>query len=242
MFFWHSIIIFAWNVLLSVFWYCTYSCLRNHIDVEERLNRVERQLALAQDPRMEYFSDLIPSSSGRHPAASYDINTYYHNTCLFCGVVGTELLPVTKAHIVTDNSRIDYSAFGTSNGYATPLDVKSVRNFLPLCGVKGRVGSCHDAFDTYTIGMLYNPLTSKYFLFCLDHNFAKYEELNGKELTVDSRHQPYRRLLAWRSRRCAVVNGFCLKSKEEVDSFITLCEFSAASKSEVDEESDEDFL
>jgi hypothetical protein len=197
---------------------------------------LERNNEIAMDKRLLYFSDLIPSSSGKHSHASRRIEELYGSTCSFCGATATPELPVTRAHIVSGNSKLEYSEFGVGAGYVDNLDHKSERNFLSLCGTKGRHGTCHDAFDTYSIALLYNPLTSSYFLYCFNRNFEKYNELHRKHVSLQ--HQPYRRLLAWRARRCAQINPMCLGSSTEVEEFVQMCTFSVESKSVRSDSSD----
>ena len=110
---------------------------------------------------------------------------------------------------------MDYKEFGPMNRYINEVDPKSAGNFLPLCGIKGVKGTCHNEFDKYSIALLYNTLKSRYFLYCFNTGFAKYEALHNKTVIVNMDCPPYRRLLAWRARRCAQVNAFFAQRRIE---------------------------
>jgi len=182
-------------------------------------------VAMGQDSRLSFFSVAMPASSGKHTTADKFISMNYDG-CLFCGATDP---PVTKAHLVAGNSAVDYSVFGLPT-YIDALDVKCVRNFIPLCGVLGKENSCHDQFDKYKIAMMYNPLESSYYLHCLDPTFAKYEELHMKRVMLRSGHIPYRRILAWRARKCLQEHGY-LVSKADTQLFIDRTNFSEESQS-----------
>ena len=80
----------------------------------------------------------MPKSSGRQSIASrFTDQRMYGNRCLFCD----ETSDITKAHIVAGKKRVDYSLF-CQPLYIDELDVKSPRNFIPLCGNGGKEGTC----------------------------------------------------------------------------------------------------
>jgi len=146
----------------------------------------------------------MPGSKGSHSTASRQIKQSYGGKCLFCG----SNAGVTLAHLVAGNSDVNYSVFGKPT-YIDDLDVRSVRNFIPLCGTHGMDGSCHNEFDNYLIGVVPIPLgegPNNCRLICMRPAFAKYEELNDKIIEVIEPH-PYRRLLAWRNRKCLLEHG-----------------------------------
>lgn len=185
----------------------------------------------------------MPGSTGRHSDASKVVDAYYGRVCLFCG----ETNNITKAHLVAGNSAVDYSSYGVRNGYRDELDIKSARNFIPLCGTKGIVGTCHDAFDRYLLTMIFDPLKKLYRVFCFDSSFAKYTVVNNKELIVPEKCRPYTRLLTWRTRKCMVEHGYRIAG--DLSTELTAINLSDASKkasesddsgddAEVDEEDD----
>jgi hypothetical protein len=149
---------------------------------------------------------LCPGSSGKHSVASKFCEATYKKTCVFCGVKDSATLPVTNAHIVTSGCS-SYAVFGPPQ-YKNALDVKSPRNFLPLCGTLGRYpGSCNDLFDKYLLTLLYNPFERNYKVWCL---VSGQQDLQGNllhEKVISLQHEPYRRLLAWRTRKCINVHG-----------------------------------
>lgn len=175
------------------------------LEVELNATRTElkTQISLAQDPRLSFFSSAMPGSNGRHSEASRQIKKIY-DKCLFCG----SKVELSLAHLVAGNSVVNYSVFGKPR-YLDDLDVKSPRNFILLCGTKGKNGTCHNEFDNYCIGMIPAPLggeANQWTLLCLRPDFAKYKELNNKTIVTQEPH-PYRRLLAWRNRKCITEHG-----------------------------------
>jgi hypothetical protein len=159
-------------------------------------------MAINSDERLSYFSPMV-RSAGKHSKASAQIreSAVFGGCCAFCGTTNN----ITIAHIVAGSNDIDYSAF--NKGYETPLDVKSARNFLPLCGTLGLQGTCHDEFDRYRITLLYNPFDEVYTIFCLDLNNSPKAGLHNQNIVVDPNFPPYRRLLAWRTRKCILEYG-----------------------------------
>jgi hypothetical protein len=101
-----------------------------------------------------FFSNAMPKSSGKHSDASNTIRTEYGGRCLFCGTIGA-----TLAHLLAGNSAVNYASFGCPK-YRDDLKIKSPRNFIPLCGSHGQIGTCRNEFDCYKMSLLFNPLTS----------------------------------------------------------------------------------
>ena len=157
---------------------------------------LKNEQQLRGDRRLHYFSHAVPGSSGKHSVANGLIDEYYDNQCLLCGATGA-----TKAHLVVGTSELTYEEFNPPH-YNTPLDVKSVRNFIPLCGILGQKGTCHDAFDKYTVTMLCD-VSHTYYWYCLDRNFTHYAAVHLKPVhRLHPDHRPYTRVLAWRTRKC----------------------------------------
>ncbi len=200
---------------------------QSNAELKKSNDALQRQVELGYDKRLSYFKSGMSASSGRHTEANNYMNSEYQMTCLFC----EEPEDVHSAHIVAATKDCDYKEFGKSHGYKDDLNLKSPRNFIPLCGTKGQVGTCHNEFDNYAITLIYNPLSKKYVVYCLNRNF-KEGVLHNKEIEISGEFPPYRRLLAWRSRHCAQVNQFLFadNNSSHVD-FLTACKFSEDSRS-----------
>jgi hypothetical protein len=197
-----------------------------------RLDKLESRVHLSVDDRLYYFSNAMPKSSGRHSDASRKIRAEYGENCLFCGTSGA-----TLAHLVAGNVAVNYSSFSRPK-YRDDLDVKSPRNFIPLCGTYGQNGTCHNEFDCYKMSLLFHPFTSEYRIFCLDAKFQKYNDLNDKVVAVSSTFPPYRRLLAWRARKCVNEHPYLLADRGEA--LLDYAKFSEISRSVAAEEKDSD--
>lgn len=122
---------------------------------------------------------------------------------------------------------LDYSPF--SKGYVAELDVKSPRNFIPLCGTLGSYGTCHDEFDKFRLTLLYRPFASTYTIYCLDMDESSKKSLHLKDIVVDPNFPPYRRLLAWRTRKSLLEYGSEMSDTGE--GLFELAKFSDHSKS-----------
>jgi hypothetical protein len=134
--------------------------------------------------------------------------------------------PATMAHIVAGNSAVDYSAFGPPT-YKDKLDVKSHRNFIPLCGTKGLAQSCHNEFDTFLLAFLYSPFEGAYKVISLNPQWRHFD-LNGSNISLS--HNPYRRLLSWRCRKSLLEHGHRV-SKDNVMDTVMLANLSEESRS-----------
>jgi hypothetical protein len=185
---------------------------------------MEERNSIAQDDRIYFFSKAMPKSSGKHSIASRILDAAYGPRCLFCD----ETNDVTKAHIVAGNKDVDYSVFSKPN-YIDNLDVKSPRNFIPLCGTDGKEGTCHNEFDKYLMTLLYNPLQGTFEVRCLRDSFPKYDLCHGRVVHIDLSNPPYRRLLAWRTRKCILEHQPMIRG--EVNEWLLLCNFSENSHS-----------
>lgn len=174
---------------------------------------------LRGDPRLYYFGAAAPSSSGKHSIADDLIDHYYGGRCLLCGSP-----KATRAHLVSGSHTTTYSEFNPPH-YHDPLDVKSIRNFIPLCGNKGSKGTCHDAFDTYRLTILFNPLENNYYCYCLDNKFCKYHVVHLKVVPFHDEHKPYGRLLAWRTRKCTTEHPYWV-SGEDADRLLCAVDMS----------------
>ena len=166
----------------------------------------------------------MAASSGKHSLASKVIDDCYGRTCLFCG----ETNKISKAHLVAGNHSVNYSPFGVSNGYRDNLDVKSPRNFIPLCGTLGEAGTCNDAFDKYLLTIIFDPMKNLYRVISFDSSFVKHAEVSNKELSVPEKCRPYTRLLTWRARKCLFEHGY--RIAEDISTVLTAVNLSDESK------------
>ena len=130
------------------------------------------------DERLSFFSKAMPGSVGNHSEAPRIIDSTYGRKCLFCD----ETKDITLAHIVAGNMDVKYSVFGKPT-YKNNLEIKSARNFLPLCGNAGKEGtcSCYNEFDKYLMTLLYQPFENVYRVYCLRRTFPKYNKKKNKK-------------------------------------------------------------
>jgi hypothetical protein len=188
------------------------------------LEKLEKQNLIAKDSRMFYFGPMKPPSSGKHSIADRNIREIYGGQCVLCASSEN----VTMAHIVSGSSRSDYGPFNPPK-YKSAVDVKSVRNFLPLCGTDGVSDSCHNQFDKYLVTLLYDPTNTSYTVFSLNKAWEKHSQVHLKSVQLPS--QPYRRLLAWRTRYCFMINASALDDGFDVPAFVDMIDFSEKSHS-----------
>lgn len=194
---------------------------------EEATKEVARLKSLVNtqmDDKFMFFTPAMPSSanSSKHRRVLAQMDQPYWKVCLFCGSDDN----ITRARLVADSKDMNYSAFGKPY-YKTDLDLKSIRNFIPLCGTLGQKGTCRDLFDKYLISMLYNPLSKKYRIICLDSTADQYR-LHGNE--VELKHEPYTRLLAWRTKFC-VYSSYLKVDPDDITYIWRMACFSEISRS-----------
>ena len=177
--------------------------------------------ALRGDKRLFFFGPAADSSHGNHSVADGIIDEWYGKKCVICGADGA-----TRAHIVSGRVTTDFESFGPPT-YSDALDVKSHRNFIPLCGTLGEKGSCHDAFDRFLITILYNEIAGKYVCYCIApvKEFTRRDQVHLKELNMHSDHQPYKRLLAWRTRKGFIEHSYWV-SGEDVGNLVGIVDLS----------------
>lgn len=198
-----------------------------------RVEELESRDTIRGDDRLAFFSRVV-RSTGKHSVASGLIrgSTVFGGRCAFCGTSNN----ITMAHIVPGANGVDYSPFCTI--YSSTMDVKSARNFLPLCGTEDIYGTCHDEFDKFRITLLYNPLRGVYTIFCLDLVNSPKANLHLTDINVDPAFPPYRRLLAWRTRKCLLEHGS--KMADKGNALFSMAKFSDGSRSVSHDEDDGD--
>lgn len=179
----------------------------------------QRALELLADKRFQLFDPEIETTASSTTSQKSQIRTIYLHKCLFCD--GTDNL--TVAHIISHNTNENYSAFGPPT-YDSPLDLYSPRNKLLLCGSKTVSGTCHNLFDYHNVALLYNSLDSKYYVVrVVPHLLDRitYNAEGSKELSflssLPKNQQPYKRLIAWRLRRCGFKNATVLGDRKLID-------------------------
>lgn len=155
-------------------------------------------------------------------------NDPYWGKCAVCGKKNRSnsrdlAVHVTRAHILINSNKKNhkdiYKQFGIAGGYTSEFDGFSPRNHVPLCGTEGTRGTCHDAFDTYKLALVYNPLTR---MVRVHWPGSAYHD---REFVPSA--MPYRRLLNFRSRYQAML-------RQDVD-LLNLCNLAeGAEPSEAD--------
>jgi len=154
------------------------------LQLKKAMEELKRAQAMTQDPRLRYFGVSVSGSNSRSSRSNSadkraaksekaarlrDMKAQVKDffgptpTCFFCGT--TEAVSI--AHIVS-TGKVAYDHFGPTYGYRTPLNVFSVRNFIPLCGTLGQRDSCHDAYNRHLVAILHNPFEQRYFLLCAE--------------------------------------------------------------------------
>ena len=193
-----------------------------------------RRLNIALDPRLSYWSPAMPGSEKSHSTVSIQLKQVYTG-CVICMLKGL-VVPAKSAHIVASNKSINYELFNYPN-YADDINPKCIRNYIPLCGTLGEANSCHNEFDQFLLTFIYNPMQQNFQIVCLRADWRHYD-LNGRSITF--LHQPYRRLLAWRSRHCFQIHGHLVPEEMwQSTTAINLSDGSYASIEEVEIEDDE---
>ena len=124
-------------------------------------------------------------------------------SCVVCG--STEL--VSTAYFVS-SALSDNSDFGVKNNCIDEIDVFSVRIFMPLCGSEGADGICHDAIDKHQIQLRFDTFKKSYGMRYLLDAEERFKTISRSEFNTPSGWNPYRRLLAWHSRKCGTECGF----------------------------------
>lgn len=197
-----------------------------HFHDEDAMARALRNVVV--DPRLRMFNDEVSTNVESTASFKSYVRRKYKHACVMCGT--TEGL--TVAHLIANNDREDYSVFQPPR-YKTVFNPESIRNRILICGVKSRVGTCHNMFDNQNVTIFYNAMTKRYNAVCvkdnpLDPRFHTGEtwELNFPP-GLASDELPYKRILAWRMRKCALVNASYLNS-EQLNNFATIADLSEA--------------
>ena len=135
---------------------------------------VETRLAVVKDPRFFMLGGFLKSLNGKHSEASAFHRTHFPG-CVFCGAETN----LTMAHLISEFNPVQAQELGLRVDvfgpptYVDDINPKSARNFLRLCGTKGERGTCHDLFDNYEIGLLYDPSDQHFEIRCVDEKKNK---------------------------------------------------------------------
>ena len=188
---------------------------------------METKLAVVQDPRLFLFGGVLRSINGKHSVASLFHKRNFPN-CVFCGCSSN----LTMAHLISEYDPEQASRFGLKvelfgrPTYPDDVDPKSPRNVLRLCGRKGEVGTCHDLFDSFQVGLLYDPTRLDFELFCVEPT----NPLHKKRVNFGN-FQPYKRLLAWRLRNMIIKFGHLISTQQEPIQLKSAVDFSERASS-----------
>ena len=197
----------------------------------EQIVQFQMTQEVIMDKRLRLYDPEIGTNVVSSRSKKLLVRSLYANKCLFCDREQSETLPLTVAHIISHNNKEDYSSFGPPR-YCDPVDLESVRNRILLCGTKSMEGTCHNLFDYHNVCMVYDPILAKYFVvkvvhvstcnikFCAD---GRKELSQVSSLSVDQ--QPYKRLLAWRMRRCGFKHANVL-SVNDLNNFVKIADLS----------------
>jgi hypothetical protein len=180
------------------------------------------------DPRLRMFDPEISTNIQSSASFKSFVKNKYHYKCVLCGADQH----LTVAHLIVNNDQEDYSVFQPPR-YRTYFDPECIRNRIVLCGTKTEVGTCHNLFDFHHITIYYNAMTKKYNAICVRENPQDLRFRTGdiwelrlpKGLTADE--LPYKRILAWRMRKCALTHASSL-SADQLNNFATMADLSEA--------------
>jgi hypothetical protein len=162
---------------------------------EERMELKAERQTIGLVPVYKGFSSIelfgLHSSIQTPPFEFGTEKQYSSCSCSCCD--NPHGLEVTRAHLVPNSSKADYTAF--NDGYSEHFDPASDRNRIPLCGSPGVEGSCRYYFDNSENTLLYNPLQKSYYWYSYKHS-----QIHGKLARLQEGHKPYRRVLVERAR------------------------------------------
>lgn len=161
------------------------------------------------DTRVRMFGETIRGSDVSRSKTG-DSNQFYWSRCLFCGKQAQSSLKISETHIINGVKGHDYSAFGKASGYKSDLDVRSTRNYIPLCGTLGVKSTCHHEMDQFHVALLWNPFQQHFCLYSAHEDSKHLHEKILPTYTFPESCLPYRRFLAARGYRVGLT---CLNDK-----------------------------
>lgn len=181
------------------------------------------------DKRLRLFDAEVSTNVKSSQHLKNEVKTLYGNKCLFCGTN----VDITVAHLVSHNNSADYSTFNDLQIYNSSFDARSIRNRIVLCGDKTKRGTCHNLFDHHNITMFYDGFSRTFKAVVIKTDELRPEftlnhviELTFPEGFPDDK-LPYKRVLAWRIRACALKNADRL-DVARLNDLLNMSEFSEA--------------
>ncbi len=215
---------------------------RRHLEMDRRrLSLLEARVRTLGDSRLSYFAHGFSGSNMTKKSEVVTMLTQYGLRCLFCNKGAADGVQVSRAHLVAGVKGIKYNRDFGNPPYVDQLDPTCLRNFIPLCGNHGQVGTCHDAFDSHRVALLYNSLRGEYFVYSLNRQSA---EAHSPEIvvTLSNGHVPYRRVLAWRAIYGLQQNAWTFQTEAEYNQLFDMCCFMDQESIVADDESGVDSL
>jgi len=206
--------------------------------LDDDLAQVRRELEqlrlTVDDPQRHAVSAKSGGGSEDLPSwLKVQVRKAYHYKCAFCGRTSMEDgFVLSVAHAAVDASKFAVSA-GKGKTFSEAVSLMSTRNYILLCGGLGVVGSCHNAWDEFSLGLLPSQMGSDWRLINFDEKWCKAKEtLDGflKPAFDFQRETVYYRVLAARLRR-VITNHQCRNTD-----LLTFCGVFADLSAEASEE------
>lgn len=178
------------------------------------------------DGRLKLFDSDLNTNVTSSKSFKDSVKEAYDHQCLFCHTRRN----LTVAHLISHNNRADYGAFQPDR-YVSPFVPSSIRNRIVLCGTKHDRGTCHNLFDYHNIAMYYDGFAKEFRAVVVVANADRPEfplhHVIDIKFPEGFREEwlPYKRILAWRIRACALKNASIL-SEGELNELVTMSEFS----------------
>lgn len=162
--------------------------------LKERQKRSDFMLQIIDDPVHKYRG-VASSGHSANPSARNFTKIKLEDVCLFCTVKKN----MGYAHILPSGYEDEMKKDPVLNArlnrnYSTKYDVRSGRNFIPMCGTHGSKNTCHDLFDSDKFILLPTLTDSVYDVVKL------HEDADKLVSQVTLPYMPYKRGLAVRAR------------------------------------------
>lgn len=190
------------------------------------------------DKRLKLFDPEVNTNVKSSNSFKSQVISAYGHRCLICHK--TENVHV--AHLISHNDMQDYTVFNSPH-YISDFDPSSVRNRILLCGTKYERGTCHNLFDHHNITMFYDGFTRTYKAVVIKADISRSEFSENLVIDLvfpegfDDNDLPFKRILAWRIRMCALKNASEL-TDTRLNELVNISEFSEASEFVGDVEED----
>jgi hypothetical protein len=208
-------------------------------EVVEQQKLTIRYAELMSNPRLAIFSNTDGCGSVQvSTSIKASIRQFFNNQCLFCGC--SDALKLSVAHIIPEPPAAKLKhrphlvqAFASFRAphYKEDFHVKSPRNLILLCGTKGKVGTCHSAFDNHQVGIVHNIFQNTYSLFWFISPQHRVPSGCPDEVPLNNvpvNWDPYRRGLAFHLIKCVTVH-YASNSRDEMHRLLDLADYAAVS-------------